>query len=115
MKHLVVNWRRSTNSVKQVDYPLNVEKNKLYCHKSSIKHKIPAKMPALKKENKINERTSSIKFLGVKIGTLNENLSWKDHIKTVEDKLAKNAGLLYCAKKFLNKTSLKTMYFSYIR
>ena len=110
MKHLVVNWRRSTNSVKQVDYPLNVEK-KLYCHKSSIKHKIPVKMPALKKENKINERTSSIKFLGV---TLNENLSWKDHIKTVEDKLAKNAGLLYCAKKFLNKTSLKSMYFSYI-
>ena len=73
-----------------------------------MKLKIPVKMPALKKKDKINERTSSIKLLGV---TLNENLSWKDHIKTVEDKLAKNAGLLYCAKKFLNKTSLKTIIF----
>ena len=36
------------------------------------------------------------------------------HIKTVENKLAKNVGLLYCAKQFLNETSFKTMYFSYI-
>ena len=33
----------------------------------------------------------SIQFLGV---LLDENLSWKDHIKYIENKVAKNIGLL---------------------
>ena len=45
---------------------------------------------------------------------LDENISWKNHIKTVENKLAKNIGLLYRAKQFLDEKSLKTIYFSYI-
>ena len=52
-------------------------------------------MPALEIGNKIIVRTSSIKFLGV---ILDGNLSWKHHIKTVENKLEKNVGLLYRAK-----------------
>ena len=39
---------------------------------------------------------------------LDENLTWKDHIKTVENKLAKNVGFLYRAKQFLDGTYLKT-------
>ena len=57
------------------------------------------------------ERSSSIKFLGV---MLDEHLSWKDHIHTVENKIAKNLGLLYRANQFLDEHSLKTIYFSYI-
>ena len=72
--------------------------------------KFPLKMPALKIGNKIIERTSSIKFLGV---MLDENLSWQDQFKIVENKLAKNVGVLYHAKQFLDETSLKTIYFSY--
>ena len=45
---------------------------------------------------------------------LDEHLSWKDHIKIVENKLAKNIGLLYRVNQYLNESSLKTVYFSYI-
>ena len=63
-------------------------------------------MPELKIGNSIIKRKSSVKFLG---GMLDENISWKDHIKTIEKKLAKNIGLLYRAKPYLNETSLKIM------
>ena len=45
---------------------------------------------------------------------LDENMSWKDNIKTIEKKSAKNVFLLYRAKPYLDETSLKTIYFSYI-
>ena len=45
---------------------------------------------------------------------IDENITWKDHIHTIEKKLAKNLGLLYQAKHILDNESLKTIYFSYI-
>ena len=39
---------------------------------------------------------------------------WKDHIKMIGKKLAKNIGLLYRVKRYLDEISLKTIYFSYI-
>ena len=45
---------------------------------------------------------------------LDEHIAWNDHIHAIEKKLAKNIGLLYRARQFLDKESLKTMYFSYI-
>ena len=57
------------------------------------------------------ERVGSIKFLGV---LLDEHLSWKEHIRYTENKIAKNIGLLYRAKPFLGKHSLLTLYYSYI-
>lgn len=65
-------------------------------------------MPALKIEKRIIERTSSTQFLGM---MLDENLSWKDHMKKVENKF-KNVGVLYCTKQFLDESSLKKVYFS---
>ena len=56
-------------------------------------------------------RVKSIKFLGV---LLDETLSLKDHIKYIENKVAKTIGLLYRAKLFLDKNSLLTLYYSYI-
>ena len=62
-------------------------------------------MPKLKLDNSIIKR----KFLGV---MLDENMSWKDHIKTTEKKkLTKNIDLLYRAKPYLDVTSLKSIYF----
>ena len=72
---------------------------------------LPLKMPELKIGSSIIKRKSSVKFLGV---MLDENISWKEHIKTIEKKLAKNIGLLYRAKPYLDEMSLKTIYFSYI-
>ena len=54
------------------------------------------------------EKTSSIQFLGV---MLNEHISWIDHVRTVKSKIVKNIGLLYRVSQFLNKYSLKTVYF----
>ena len=57
------------------------------------------------------ERASSIKFLGVRI---NENLTWRDHIHTIENKIAKNIGLLYQGKHYLDENYLKQIYLAYI-
>ena len=45
---------------------------------------------------------------------LDEHIAWNDHIHAIEKKLAKNIGLLYRVRQFLDKESLKTIYFSYI-
>ena len=55
--------------------------------------------------------TESIKFLGI---LLDENLSWKTHIKDIENKISKNIGILFKARPFLNKKSLLSLYYSYI-
>ena len=91
---------------------LNIKKTKYtFFHKNSVKDNIPLKLPELKIANRAIERTHAIKFLGV---LLDENITWKNHICSVEKKLAKNIGLLYRAKYFLDESSLKTVYFSYI-
>ena len=45
---------------------------------------------------------------------IDDCITWKVHIRTVENKIAKNIGLLYRAKQLLNTSSLKSIYFSYI-
>ena len=45
---------------------------------------------------------------------LGECISWKDHIRTVKNKIAKNIRLLYQVKQLLRTSSLRSIYFSYI-
>ena len=86
---------------------LNVTKtNYTLFHKNSIKDKLLLKMPELKIGNSIIKRKTSVKFLGM---ILDENILWKDHIKTME-----KIDLLYGAKLYLDEMFLKTIYFSYI-
>ena len=61
----------------------------------------------LKVNNHDIERVNTMKFLGV---LLDDNLSWKEHIKYLENKIAKNIGLMYRAKPFLDKESLLALY-----
>ena len=65
----------------------------------------------LKINNHDIERVNTMKFLSV---LLDDNLSWKEHIKYLENKMAKNIGLIYRAKPFLDKESLLVLYYSYI-
>ena len=44
---------------------------------------------------------------------MDENLSWINHINTLENKLSKNLGLLYKAKPFLNAKAMKIFCFSF--
>ena len=46
--------------------------------------------------------------------SLNENLSWKDHIKYTENKISKNIGILFKARDYLSKESLLSLYYAYI-
>ena len=78
---------------------------------NSVKDNIPLKLPESKIANRVIEKTNAIKFLGL---LLDGNITWKNHICSVEKKLAKNIGLLYCAKHLLDESSLKSVYFSYI-
>ena len=91
---------------------LNVKKTKFSIfHKASRRDDLPLVLPKLFINNQVIKRQSSIKFLGI---LLDENLSWKEHLKLTENKVAKNIGLIYKAKSYLNKDSLLALYFSYI-
>ena len=91
---------------------LNVRKTKYSLfHELNRKDDLPLLLPRLLIKKHKMERVESIKFLGV---LLDENLSWKDHIKYIENKVAKNIDLLYRTKLFVNKNSLLTLYYSYI-
>ena len=75
---------------------LNVKKTKYsFFHKSSKNNKIPLRLPNLSIIGLTVQRESSTKFLGVWI---EENLKWRNHIHTVENKIVKNIGLLYQEK-----------------
>ena len=64
--------------------------------------------PKLFVNNQVIKRQSSIKFLGI---LLDENLSWKEHLKLTENKIAKmKTGLIYKAKSYLNKDSFLALY-----
>ena len=90
---------------------LNKDKTKYtFFHKAREKDNIPLKLPALFINDKEIERVTSIKFLGV---LFDEHLSWKDHITVIENKISKNLGLLYRAKRVLDSDALKRLYFSF--
>ena len=97
---------------------LNVSKTKYsFFHKPSKRDDIPLLLPKLNINNSEIERSECLKFLGVFLLFLglDENLCWKDHIiKYIESKIAKNIGLLYTAKPYIDKHLLLSLYHSYI-
>ena len=84
---------------------LNIKKtNYILFHKDCTKDDLPLKVTDLKFVNSLLKRKASIKFLGV---MLDENVSWREHIKTVDNKLSKNIGLLCKTKQLLDNDLLK--------
>ena len=84
---IVTNWFNANT------LSLNVKKtNYSFFQKASIKENIPLRVPNLNIYGFTAERESSIKFLGAWI---DENLTWKDHVHTVENKIEKNIELFY--------------------
>ena len=108
------NFFYSHKNVKGLFYTVNSELEKIsqlfkaIFHKNSFKDGIPVKLPAWMVGSNNIERTSSTKFLGV---ILDEHISWVGHVWTIQNKIAKNIGLLYQVSQFLNEDSLKTVYF----
>ena len=60
--------------------------------------------------DKETKRVTSIKCLGV---LTDEHLTWKEHITVIENKISKNLGLFYRAKRVLDNNALKKLYFSF--
>ena len=91
---------------------LNVKKTKYsFFHKPSKKDNVPLQLPNLNINEFTADPESSIKFLGAWV---DENLTWKDHIHTVKNKIAKSIELLYQGKHDLDDKCLKQIYFAYI-
>ena len=91
---------------------LNMEKAKYsFFHKPSKKDDIPLRLPKLIISNYEIKKEESNKFLGV---LLDQHLTWKDNIKLTENKIAKNIGILYKARPYLDKRALLYLYYSYI-
>ena len=91
---------------------LNVSKTKYSLfHQLKKKKHIPVSLPFLKLNNIKITRDTSTKFLGV---LLDENLSWKAEIESVELKISKSIGILYKAKGILNNFLLKQLYSGFV-
>ena len=91
---------------------LNVEKAKYsFFHKPSKKYDIPLRLPKLAINSYEIQRKESIKFLGV---LLDQYLTWKEHTKRTENKIAKNIGTLYKVRPYLDQKASLCLYYSYI-
>ena len=64
-------------------------------HKPSGTNALPRKLAKLSINNQVTKRTSYTKFLGC---LLDENASWKKHLKYTENKIGKSIGLMHKAK-----------------
>ena len=70
---------------------LNISKTKyLFFHKPNKREDIPILLPKLNINNSEIEESECWKLLGL---LLDENLCWKEHIKYIESRIAKNIGL----------------------
>ena len=72
---------------------------------------LPLQLPAMTLNNIEIKRENSVKFLGV---IIDENLTWKNHIGVVENKISKNIGAFYRASHLLDFKNLLKIYFSFI-
>lgn len=61
--------------------------------------------------NKIINRTSNARYLGVLIS---EKLTWDEYIREIVNNIKSYSGIIYKYRKNLTKTTAKNIYFSYI-
>ena len=72
---------------------------------------LPLQLPAMTFNSIEIKRENYIKFLGV---IIDENLTWKNHIKVIENKISKNIGVLYRASHLLDLKNLLKIYFCFV-
>ena len=62
-------------------------------------------------EGNILTKINSAKYLGI---IIDYKLNWIDHIAYVKNKISKGIGIIYKARSVLSKTSLVSLYYSYV-
>ena len=73
-------------------------------HKVTMRDSLPLQLPTMTSNNIEIKRENFVKFLGV---IIHENLTWKNHIEVVENKISKNIGVLYWASHLLHFKNLR--------
>lgn len=68
-----------------------------------------AKKTVIIQDTKIQSQKNT-KFLGI---IIDDQLKWNDHITYVKNKISKSIGILYKARNYLNKYTLKNLYYTY--
>ena len=72
---------------------------------------LPLQLPTMTFNNIEIKIENSVKFLGL---IIDENLTWKNHIQVVENKVSKNIGVLYRPSHLVDYKNLLKIYFSFI-
>ena len=62
-------------------------------------------------DNSALKKVNSIKYLDV---IVDNKLNWIDHITYVKNKISKGLGIMYKARRYLHKSSLRNIYHAYI-
>ena len=89
---------------------LNVKKSYyVLFHRAKIK--IPTCSISLIIDNCAISKTDCFKYLGVIIDC---KLSWIPHITYVKNKVSKGIGIIYKARRYLNRRSLLNLYHSFV-
>ena len=70
----------------------------------------PAKIELMIDNERIGE-TCKTKFLGV---IIDNKLTWRDHINYISGKIARGIGVIIKARKYLNKDTMLSLYYSFI-
>ena len=83
----------------------------IFSDKGITRDNIPLVLPTLKIDNILLKRVDHIESLGV---LFDENLTWKNHVYLIENKISKSLGILHRANFLLNRKSRKNVYFSFI-
>ena len=79
-----------------------------FFHRARIKLKI--KTDVIMNGSLLN-RANQVKYLGI---IIDHKLNWVQHITYVKNKIAKGVGIMYKARRFLNKACLTNLYHTYI-
>ena len=69
------------------------------------------KLPPLYINDGEIKRITSTKYLG---DIIDEHHTWKEHIIVTKNKVSKNLGTLYRARRVLDTTASKNLYFSFL-
>ena len=79
-------------------------------HRARLKHSDEINMDVIM-DNRVLTKVNSIKYLGI---IVDHKLNWIDHITYVKAKISKGIGIMYKARRHLNKHSLRNLYHAYI-
>ena len=80
-------------------------------HRTRIKEKYINNNPKVQIQNQNLSSVNNTKFLGV---IIDKKLNWVDHITFIKNKISKSIGIINKIRKFLDKNTLRNLYFTFI-